>query len=1102
MADVDRPFLSLARAPRLLQPGAAPLLLPALDAALLVWLALEGPTPRARLAALLWPHSDAEAARNSLRQRLFKLRRLCGRDLVSGATVLALSPDIEHDLLDADAVLGDEPPGIGTEFDTWLEQQRGRCRERVRATLLEMVEMAERARAWPDALQHAQALLALAPLSEEAHRRLMRLHYLAQDRAAALLAFDRCEQLLKDEIGTRPSAETLALLQTIEQSAPAGVPTTVPAAVLRPPRLIGRDAERNALVQAWAGGHVALLSGDGGLGKTRLLGELMAAMSAEGRPKVLMLSARPGDQGVAYASVSRLLRALPRPALQALDAPLRQELARLLPELGEAPPLATEAQRARFFNAVAALFDEPRLGIAGCLVDDLQFADDASVELLRYAAGAHGRWVVAARAAELAGAGRAWFDALLATPEALHLPLQPLDLARVAELVDSLGIASLRGADLAPALWRHTGGNPLYLLETLKAWLAQGSAELPARLPAASGVNALIGQRISQLSLPAVRLARCAAVAAPDFSIELAAQVLGSRTLDLADPWAELEAAQVLRSDGAFAHDLIYEAALASVPAAVARQLHAEIAAFLDARGGEPARLAAHHELAQQWPAAGRACLVAAERAQSAGRAVERAQFLARAAAAFAKAGDKAARFDALLQRAGVLAFNDLGLDAQAAVDELSAAAQGEQQQLQALATRLELAATRFEIDEALQLAPQAVQAARKLGQHELELDLAIIWSGVLGDARRTAEGVAVLDPYLDRMQADPDPARRWTYWEARSLALDYAGRLPESIQGWMSCQALARAAARPDWLWRSMSNAAAGQAKMGRVAQACELSAQARQIALSTGEVGRVRLLQMQMPHAHRLRDVGRYAEALPLLEESLQGLQAEGSANDVTMCAQRLALLYLFLGQPARAQRTLALARPGVPPGVAMFQRVLEAELALASGGDALTPMREALAMASDPNDVFHRIATLFASRVVPADEGEALAASLAVWASVQGRQGLAMSAHARAAAAALAAGAPRRALPHAEAALALVQQHQPESFYLPEVWLAAGRVHAALGHDAAAQQAFADGRRWVMAAHDQQVPEAWREAFLVRNPINRELLALAARQALTLR
>ncbi len=1100
-------------APRVLCDDAGEHALPWRDAALLAWLALEGPTPRARLAALLWPHSPTDAARNTLRQRLFQLRRLVGADLVAGSATLALAPQVRHDLDDADTVLGDAEPEVDGELAAWLQQQRLRRRSRLVLSLAELAAAAETARDWSDALAHAQELLALQPLNEEAHRRVMRLHYLAGDPAAALLAFDACEQALKTELGLRPSPETLALLRTVERSAvepapaqavvvaggrPAAAGGPVPAAVLRPPRLVGRSTERRVLSQAWQQRQGVLVAGEAGLGKSRLLAEVAAAAPGP----VVSASARPGDRDVVYASASRLLRALPREQWAVVAAPLRRELARLLPELAppDAPLPSAKADgeaRTRLANAVAAVLDGSACGssAAGWMLDDLHFADDASVELLRQAAGSPGCWALAAREAELAPAARAWWDALAAEPQTARVALGPLSQPQVAELLDTLDLPGLSGEAAAPALWRHTGGNPLFLLETVKAWLAEGTPALPQRLPAAPSVDALITRRISRLSPPAVKLARCAAIAGADFSIELAAQVMGLRTLDLADPWAELEAAQVLH-DGAFAHDLIFEAARASVPQPVARQLHAEIAAFVAARGGEPARLAEHWALAGRWALAAQAWREAAEKAHAAGRIVEQAQWLQQAADALQRAGDKAARFDVLRQRAEVLASNDLGLDAQAAVDELQHAAQGELQQLQALATRLELAATRFEIDEALKLAPQALAEARRLGQQALELRLAVVWSGVLGDARRTAEGVAALEPYLAQVQAGGLPAQQqWEFWEAWSLALDYAGRLAESAHGWQTCQTLARQAQRPDWLWRSLSNAAAGAAKMGRVAQACELSQQARQIALSTGEVGRLRLMQMQTPHAHRLRDVGRYAEALPLLEEALEAFRTQGSATDRAMTAQRLALLYLFLGQPARAQQALALFKPGVPPGITMFQRVLQAELAFATGADALTPTREALAMMGNEDDVFHRIATLFASRIVPPDEGEALAAGLAVWAGVRGRQGLAMSAHVRAAACAAAQGEHRRALPHVQAALALVVEHQPESFYLAELWWVAGRVLLALGRSGEAQQALRAGRDWVMRVHDEQVPPLYRESFLHRNGVNRELLALAA-------
>ncbi len=196
--------------------GGARLPLAPRDAALLAWLALEGPTPRARLATLLWPDSDADAARNALRQRLFQLRKQIGVELVAGSTTLALADGVTHDLEQADQVLGDGPAVAAGEFADWLAQQRRRRQTRLRQSLTELAQMAEAAGDWPDALAHAQELLALEPLSEEAHRRLIRLHYLAGDRAAALLAFDRCEQVLKDEIGARPSAETLALLATLE----------------------------------------------------------------------------------------------------------------------------------------------------------------------------------------------------------------------------------------------------------------------------------------------------------------------------------------------------------------------------------------------------------------------------------------------------------------------------------------------------------------------------------------------------------------------------------------------------------------------------------------------------------------------------------------------------------------------------------------------------------------------------------------------------------------------------------------------------------------------------------------------------------------------
>ena len=148
---------------------------------------------------------------------------------------------------------------------------------------------------------------------------------------------------------------------------------------------------------------------------------------------------------------------------------------------------------------------------------------------------------------------------------------------------------------------------------------------------------------------------------------------------------------------------------------------------------------------------------------------------------------------------------------------------------------------------------------------------------------------------------------------------------------------------------------------------------------------------------------------------------------------------------------------------------------------------------------DDIYHRITTLFATRLVPADEGEALAAGLAAWATTRERHGVALSGHVRAAACALALGAPSRAWPHVEAALHLAKTYLPDSFYLPEMWLVAGQVLSALGRVADAQRVVADGLAWVKHVHDNHVPGEFRDSFRQRNPVNRELFALAARLTL---
>jgi tetratricopeptide (TPR) repeat protein len=248
---------------------------------------------------------------------------------------------------------------------------------------------------------------------------------------------------------------------------------------------------------------------------------------------------------------------------------------------------------------------------------------------------------------------------------------------------------------------------------------------------------------------------------------------------------------------------------------------------------------------------------------------------------------------------------------------------------------------------------------------------------------------------------------------------------------------------------------------------------------------------MQSHAMWAHRLRDVGRYAEALPLLEASMAGAARAGAVGDVAGIEHRLAQLFQQLGQPDRALHLLAHDRSFLPPRLQTVRLMHRADALHELGRDALAPIREALALSPDPQDIYHRMASLFATRVVPPDEGEAMATSLAAWASARERGGLALAAHVRAAACALRQGAVSRARPHAEAALHLARDRWPDSFYLPELWLVAGHVEAAQDRHEPALALWRQGLHWVRQV--AQVPEPFRDSFLQRNPVNRELLRL---------
>src|SRR5262249_15604452 len=165
----------------------------------------------------------------------------------------------------------------------------------------------------------------------------------------------------------------------------------------------------------------------------------------------------------------------------------------------------------------------------------------------------------------------------------------------------------------------------------------------------------LMDRRLDTLSEGALMLARIAAIAGTDFSAEIAESVAGLDTLALADPWRELENAQLIRAT-AFTHDLALAAVQRSIPESIAARLHARIAARLEKSAADPARIANHHLAAGQEKEAAPFLLAAARRASHAGCAREGAAFFFRSAEIELAAGCPDAAFDVLFEAGYALA--------------------------------------------------------------------------------------------------------------------------------------------------------------------------------------------------------------------------------------------------------------------------------------------------------------------------------------------------------------------------------------------------------------------------------------------------------------
>jgi DNA-binding SARP family transcriptional activator len=913
-------------------------------AALLAWLWLEGPTPRSRLAGLLWPEATEERARGNLRQRLLKLRQEAGELLDDQAGVLSLKPGVQ--------VQEPDPPGAtllqALEFDDceafarWLDGRREAARERRKREWLAEVREAASSQRLDDALYAADQLLQADRESEEAYRVLMEVSYLRGDHGAALSAWDRCRDMLRQLYGVMPSAATQQLGQTILHTAreaqaaqQAWAPTPqarqpLPPSVLRPPQLVGRQAALQALVDGWHAGQVLVVAGVAGVGKSRLLADWQDTLGGLG-PAAAAAAARPGDAVLPYASLSRLLLSAVDRFRPPLETPYARQAARLLPRLATlsglpAEPVQTDYERTQSLLALARLLAD--CASAGCrafVLDDLQFADPASLAALRVLAepGRHGTalpFALALRADEAGPEVQTLLRGLAEAGPVTRVELQPLGAEEAAALLASLQVPALDAGGWASAIWRQVGGNPAFLLESVKLLLSSAAAQQGQRgdgpLPLPPSIEAVIQRRIELLSPRARHLAQLAAIAGSGYSVQLAAAALACAPIELSEPLRELELRQVFYGRQ-FVHDVIASVTERSVPAAVAEFMHRFVAEHLQQQGGDAAHIASHWRACGEWRRAGQAFVQAAEAARAQALANEQAALLDQAVAAFER--DPAAHdelFEALVERAN--AFESAGHESLRPrfIERLRALARTELQQLNVLNHHngwlVNLAQP---IDEAAIEA--AIPRAAALGQPQLGWWLARMLGQHWAMNNRADDGLALLQAQEPWIEAEAGAADRASYRQTRSSIFAFGDRLAEAVAE--GRQALAAYTEAQDWpnALPAFSNLGVMHYWRGEIDDAHAVLSQAREIRERLyGSAGSGIKIDVHLGGV--LYERGDHAGAQALLEGAVAEManwpDNEYTRTDRLLAHNHLAQMFIALGRADEAATVLATDATGV--------------------------------------------------------------------------------------------------------------------------------------------------------------------------------------------
>ncbi len=407
------------------------------------------------------------------------------------------------------------------------------------------------------------------------------------------------------------------------------------------PGFVGRQKEMSQLTAALTivqggVGRCILVSGEAGIGKSRLLAEVQTQAEQSGF-KPLLGRCFEQDRTFPYAPLVDMLRTFfAQDVASGQDdgpGPLAPELARLLPERSPslatshaASPLDPELEKRRLFAALTNLFWQQAKGSPLLLiVEDLHWSDEASLEFLLYLvrrmANIPVLLLLTCRTAEPQPGLTDLLAGLDREPTAEEIKLNPLSRAEVAQLLQAiLDQPQTPSPEFVAAIHNLTEGNPFFAEEICSSLIASGDIYYAdnqwqrkplAQIDIPDSIQRLVQQRVSQLSWPARQLLDLAAVSGRSFDFAVLPDLTGHSDNELLALVRELTAARLVVEESAdrfaFRHALTRETLYGRLLARERHALHEQLVQTIEqvhvgALESHLEALAYHAYQAALWP--------------------------------------------------------------------------------------------------------------------------------------------------------------------------------------------------------------------------------------------------------------------------------------------------------------------------------------------------------------------------------------------------------------------------------------------------------------------------------------------------------------------